>query len=239
VHTTRRVRLARNNTDARSMRHDDSHHRDMPIDLSSGDCLVRHGATEPLRPLANMRVVVVDADDRQLKQLLRALRLLGVDPVGATTCAQAIEIINQGVMGAILDLRLKPDDPSGGLTAGEYLREHHPHVPAILFTGSADPIVQSECRRLRLLYLLKPPPSISSLIDYLRENQPAIERKESGIQERVVAAHRRSSPKLDILRDELYAKTIVEVGGNLTKAAERLGVSRQAIQQYIGRKREG
>ena len=64
------------------------------------------------------------------------------------------------------------------------------------------------------------------------------ERRLSGVREHAETQHRRNSPTLDLLRDQLYTTTLADVGGNLTKAAERLGVSRQAIQQYVARKRE-
>lgn len=109
--------------------------------------------------------------------------MFGVDAVDATTREQAIAIIEQGITGVILGVRLERDD-YGGLALAAYLREQHADVPAILLMGHADPFVQLECKRLRLRYLIKPLLSIASVVDYLRKHPARPKRKHSGVREK-------------------------------------------------------
>ena len=303
---------------------------------------------------ATMRVLVLD--DQPDKGLLRVLRTMGAIPLVARTEEEAIVIINAGIDAAIVDMQLDPNWRYGGIAVIRYLREHLGlSVPVILFTGHLDQSAWAECEELNALYVVKPGPTIASLVDYLRENLPAAARTSSGVrasastdskdciavacevwQERydlsameavvleaaarggnrttiareiklspeTVKTHTRkliaktgdeslvgagarlvrealvtssmhqemgaqalpragdapdddgvqmtlgvhaqrfdhrtfeqTSTRIDLAREEAYAKAIAAASGNLTKAGQLLGVSRQAVQNFIARQR--
>jgi len=133
---------------------------------------------------ANMRVLVLD-DDPRLPQLLRALRSLGVDAIGAATRAEAIAIFDQGIAGAILDLRLQPNDLYGGLVVGEYIRARSAHVPVILHTGNGDADVLAACKRLGIMYIEKPA-VVAELVAILYSFRPPSKCGRSGVHVRTL-----------------------------------------------------
>ena len=225
---------------------------------------------------ATMRVLVLD--DKPDAALLRVLRTMGAVPLVARTEEEAIVIINGGIDAAIVDMQLEPNWRYGGITVIRYLREHlGDSVPVILFTGHLDAGAGAECEHLKARYVVKPGPTIASLVDYLRENLPAATRRRSGVRASATAskdpiastcarqeecnlsametvvleeaaragrpvleeATRGSQPytAIDLAREEAYAKAIAAAAGNLTQASRLLGVSRQAVQNFIARRR--
>ena len=120
---------------------------------------------------ATMRVLVLD--DKPDAALLRVLRTMGAVPLVARTEGEAIVIINAGIDAAIVHMQLEPNWRYGGITVIRYLREHlGGNVPVILFTGYLDESARTGCEQLNARYIVKPGPTIASLVDYLRENQP-------------------------------------------------------------------
>ena len=136
---------------------------------------------------ATMRVLVLD--DEPDKGLLRVLRIMGAVPLVARTEEEAIVIINAGIDAAIVDMQLEPNWRYGGITVIRYLRQHlGDSVPVILFTGHLDAGAGAECEKLKARYVVKPGPTIASLVDYLRENLPVATQRRSGVRASAAAS---------------------------------------------------
>ena len=215
-----------------------------------------------------MRVLVLD--DQPDVALLRVLRSTGAISLVARTEEEAIIIINAGIDAAIVDMQIEANWRYGGITVIRYLRERlGGNLPVILFTGHLDEGARRECEHLNARYVVKPGPTTGSLVDYLRENQPAPKRTHLGSERRtddedatpnahartsapaarrldlsnvvkIISAggpHARRSGLIDVAREKLYDEAIAQAAGNITKAGQLLGVSRQAVQNYLARRR--
>jgi len=199
-----------------------------------------------------MRVLVLEDDPLQISSFRRVFPFFGLELLAATTRLEALELVRTGIDAGIFDMRL-PEQPHGGLDAAAFARKLRPDVPLVLHSGHDEQQVRTECRRLNVFYVIKPAP-VQLLAEYLWLNLAA--RRYSGTREivdfaatcerrpameaRVLEEATRGSQTptaIDLAREEVYAKAITAAAGNLTQAGRLLGVSRQAVQNFIARRR--
>jgi DNA-binding response OmpR family regulator len=124
----------------------------------------------PLRPVA----LIVEDDDAIARTLTRMLALEGWSAVHAQTNAEAIALINEHAISAvILDLLLARGD--NGVEFLKWLRSSPQHAltPACIFTGLVDitpqdrhHIAQSGAR------LFPKPTGLASVLDYVKSAAP-------------------------------------------------------------------
>jgi DNA-binding NtrC family response regulator len=207
-----------------------------------------------------MRILFVEDDTSSHASMIRALGAFGLTVVAVATRAEANALIDKGgIDGLIIDLHLGEDDPRGGIRVVEHLRTRS-QAPVIVLTGQMAPEAKA-AERLGAHYQLKPPLTTRGLADYLREHQPEEVRTRSGVHASTGDAPDRSGTfveptleavagalasiegptpaKVERLKDLAYADALRAHGGNVTKAAHALGITRQAPQRWLSRARTG
>ena len=132
-------------------------------------------------------VLIIDDEDRLRQTLTRVLRSAGCQVSGAANGQEALQIIKTLPCDLVyLDIHL-PD--MNGLEILQALRQTHPDLPVILFTGHAS--LQSALEAIRLGaadYLVKPidPEVFVARTRVILEEQ-AIERRKRQLREQITA----------------------------------------------------
>lgn len=172
-----------------------------------------------------MRVLVLDGEPR-MPTLKPTLVARGITVLEPTSTDQARKVIDKGVDGAIVDLL----SDYGGLGLIEHIRaSHHRPVPVILLTSQLDVAARIAATRLNAQFVLKPPLTVTSLVDYLEVNRAA-QHLRSGIQE----ATRPTALQRTIATKD-YPAILRRHNDNISAAAREIGITRQALQNYLRR----
>jgi DNA-binding NtrC family response regulator len=112
-------------------------------------------ATAPATPVVcGATILVVDDEDLIRWSLSERLRAEGCTVLEAADGRQALERVTEDVDLAVLDYRLPDID---GLTLLRRLKEHHPHLLAMLLTAYATPETAVEAMEVGAFYLARKP----------------------------------------------------------------------------------
>lgn len=197
-----------------------------------------------------MRVLVLDRGV-QRRKLHNSFLAVGVDPIGATTCAAAASIVDAGIDAACINLELDGLERFAAFATVEYIRARDLTMPIVVHTRENNILVRAMCRRLDVRETTTPNLVVPEIVVYFAKGQnPSGVRDRAtfgeeltGTRARELAAGLLDAPiigaPIDVARDRLYDEAIARAQGNLTKAGRLLGVSRQAVQQHVARKRRG
>ncbi|UCH74061.1 MAG: response regulator [Rhodospirillales bacterium] len=116
-------------------------------------------------------ILVVEDEERVLKNVARSLTRAGFEVITAMTCESAWNVLKNSKIDAIcLDIGL-PD--GSGLDLLERLRQIEPDIPAIVISGVTQPEAESRAARLGVKHFLPKPFSLANLRDALDSCLPA------------------------------------------------------------------
>jgi two-component system response regulator RegA len=166
------------------------------------------------------RILLVDDDEVFRERLARALRSLGsevvtaADPVAAFEAAEAM-----APTAAILDLKL---GGASGLDALDRLVVRHPGIRIILLTGYGSIATAIEAVRKGAWDYLTKPADAEQILAAL--NAEPGERQ---------AMRRIQPPSLERLEWEHIQRVLHDHDGNISHAAEALGLHRRSLQRKL------
>lgn len=165
-----------------------------------------------------MNVLLLDDDVTMRSRLARSLARRGWCPYEAGSIGDACTLAeSHALQGACIDLRLAGES---GLDAVAMLR---PRISGrmVMLTGFGNiPSAMEATRRGIDEYLLKPQP-LERLIDALEGRSSPEHTQQS------------NAPTLDEFTWEYISDVLARHAGNITKAADALGIHRQSLQRML------
>jgi len=178
--------------------------------------------TEPLG--GGQELLVVDDDDSFRRQLARALRRRGFELHQAADYDEAMIIAREIPLDlAVIDLRMPGED---GLALLEDLLAEQPELEAVVLTGYGSiPTAVDAVRLGAINYLQKPADADDILAAFERGRKPP----------RSDADRDYRAPTLDRAEWEHIQRVLADCGGNISKAARRLGIHRRTLQRKLDR----
>lgn len=119
-----------------------------------------------------MRILVVEDEPSQQEALGIALTVSGYTVLPATDVQEALELIEDPLDAAILDVRLP--DPSGrnrdGLTVLSELRARQPNIPIAVFTGIPLSDAEEVLAQSHAVTVFYKPQTLDRIFDFLAEH---------------------------------------------------------------------
>jgi two-component system response regulator RegA len=168
------------------------------------------------------RVLVVDDDETLLSSLSRSLRRLDKTVVATTDPAQARRLAKAEKFDlAIVDLRL---GSVSGLDVVRDLKELQANLKIVVMSGYMNVAVAVEAVKAGAVDVLFKPFAVKDILD----------RAENGTRQEP-ELDLMSTPTLEEVQYEHCARVVADSGGNVSKAARRLGVHRQSLQRWLRR----
>ena len=169
-------------------------------------------------------ILLVDDDDRFRSRMARAFeeRDYEVQEAGSYDMALAIAS-NESTELAAVDLRMP------GKSGLELVRELHridPSTRIVVLTGYGSIATALEAVRLGATHYLTKPADADELI-------AAFDRAESNVPAREAVAT--ETPSLARVEWEHIQRVLTDCGGNITKAAEKLGIHRRSLQRKLSK----
>lgn len=179
-------------------------------------------------------VLVVDDDDKYRTQVAEYLRDEGFQIVEANSSADACALIRKRTVSlVVLDWDLHkadsgPEDSSTGLKILQTCREIDPLLPVVVMSGEPLLDVQTDSLTAGADCFLKKPFSLPLLTVHLRHWMARLKAEKNpftqlaaGVIETADAVNR------------AYTRAVVEKMGSASKAAPKLGLSRQTVASYL------
>jgi len=172
-------------------------------------------------------VLLVDDDDRFRSRMARAFEERGYETHQAEGYERAIEIASsESTEYAVVDLRM---DGKSGL---QVLRELHRIDPAtriVVLTGYGSIATALEAVRLGATHYLTKPADVDELLaSFHRDEQRGDDL--ASIQDTVA-----ETPSLARVEWEHIQRVLTDCDGNITKAAEKLGIHRRSLQRKLAK----
>ncbi len=170
-------------------------------------------------------VLLVDDDDRLRSRMARAFEERGYETHQADGYERAIEIASsESTEYAVVDLRMP------GKSGLEVVRELHRIDPAtkiVVLTGYGSIATALEAVRLGATHYLTKPADVDELLaSFHRDAQPDAERLRDAWAE---------TPSLARVEWEHIQRVLTDCDGNITKAAEKLGIHRRSLQRKLAK----
>lgn len=180
--------------------------------------------SEPIDLEAAEEILVVDDDETFRKQLARAFKRRGFEVHRAANYEEAMVIAAEIPMHlAVLDLRMPGED---GLTLLRDLLEQQPELEALVLTGYGSIATAVDAVRLGAVnYLQKPADADDILAAFERGHKPPLEEADRDY----------DAPSLERAEWEHIQRVLADCGGNISKAARRLGIHRRTLQRKLDR----
>ena len=164
-------------------------------------------------------ILILDDDEPFRLRLAQALKAREQETYDCATLVEARALIaKQPLTHAILDLRLSTES---GLDLIPELRQRE--VKVVMLTGYGSVVTALEAVRRGAANYLSKPVSIAAVEQALfgADLAPALE------------AARQRVPSLDEVEWEHIQRVLRDCDGNITHAAKRLGIHRQALQRKL------
>lgn len=172
----------------------------------------------------NPSILLVDDDDRFRSRTARAFEERGYEVQQAENYDTALAIAeNESTELAVVDLRMP------GKSGLELVRELHridPSTRIIVLTGYGSIATALEAVRLGARHYLTKPADVDELItafDRAPDTATAAE------------AVKAETPSLARVEWEHIQRVLTDCGGNITKAAEKLGIHRRSLQRKLSK----
>jgi len=172
-------------------------------------------------PPAGSSLLLVDDDERLRERLALALRERGFKVTARPGPPGAIAAMVSSVFQyAILDLRM----PGGsGLELLAWMSEHRPQVRVVVLTGYSSISTAVDAVRMGAVnYLQKPADADMILAAFARGQAPPL-----------VASVEYDPPSLARAEWEHINRVLDDCGGNISKAARKLGLHRRTLQRKL------
>jgi DNA-binding NtrC family response regulator len=179
-------------------------------------------------------VLLVDDDDVFRKHIAQHLRNNGFRIVEANSSSQACALIHESKPSlVVLDWDLhksnsSPDDPSTGLKILQTCHEIDPLLPVVVMSGAQGLAAQDDSIMAGADCFLRKTFGFELLSEHLRRWMGRVKAEKnpftqlsSGVIETVAGVNR------------AYTRAVVQMVGSASKAAPKLGLSRQTVASYL------
>jgi DNA-binding NtrC family response regulator len=179
------------------------------------------------------RILIVDDEALMRRMLTRVLQGRCEQVIQASSVAEAVAALGEGVDLVITDLRLEHES---GIDVARAAAKQHPAPPVIAMSGHADVADGVELGKAGVAaFLPKPflPEQVVDLLGRLKAPQPI---ELDAVVSRIVGT-RNMPDVLDAVRKSMVLEALARSGGNKAQAAQILGISRQHLQKILARGR--
>ncbi len=177
-----------------------------------------------MKPSAH--ILVVDDDATFTKYLVRAFADRGFSAVGASDHESAMQLVaDRAPEYAVIDLMLGADD---GLSLLRDVLRAAPDAQVVMLTGYGSIATAVKAVRLGAKDYLSKPANADDLLAAFRHGSDLFEPK---------ADDSTRSPTLADAEWEHIQRVLADCAGNITHAAERLGLHRRSLQRKLSRGR--
>lgn len=175
-------------------------------------------------------VLLVDDDERLRGRMARAFEERGYETEQAGCYEDAIAIATaESTELAVVDLRMP------GKSGLEVVRELHRIDPAtkiVVLTGYGSIATALEAVRLGATHYLTKPADVDEVIAAFHRDQPEAQGRDRSA---VADEETPRTPSLARVEWEHIQRVLTDCDGNITKAAERLGIHRRSLQRKLAK----
>ena len=173
-------------------------------------------------------VLLIDDDERLRSRMVRAFEERGYETHQADGYDAAVAIAGaESTEFAVVDLRMP------GKSGLEVVRELHridPSTKIVVLTGYGSIATALQAVRLGATHYLTKPADVDEVIEaFDRDNAEPAEGAE------VAADAEPQTPSLARVEWEHIQRVLTDCDGNITKAAERLGIHRRSLQRKLAK----
>lgn len=173
-------------------------------------------------------ILLVDDDERLRSRMARAFEERGYEAQQADGYDGAVAVAQQeSTEYAVVDLRMP------GKSGLEVVRELHRIDPAtkiVVLTGYGSIATALEAVRLGATHYLTKPADVDELIASFDRGDVATDPADTAAQSETP-----ETPSLARVEWEHIQRVLTDCGGNITKAAERLGIHRRSLQRKLSK----
>jgi two-component system response regulator RegA len=173
-------------------------------------------------------ILLVDDDERLRSRMARAFEERGYEAQQAEGYDDAIAIAeHESTEYAVVDLRMP------GKSGLEVVRELHRIDPAtrlVVLTGYGSIATALEAVRLGATHYLTKPADVDEVIASFERGDA-----EANADESVAEGETPETPSLARVEWEHIQRVLTDCGGNITKAAEKLGIHRRSLQRKLSK----
>jgi two-component system response regulator RegA len=165
------------------------------------------------------RILIVDDDTIYRERLARSFREAGYETATAGDTDSGVRVARDfSPQAAVLDLRM----PGDGLECLKRLIDEHPGIRAVILTGYGSIATAIEAVRAGAIDYLTKPADAEQILAVLfgsRSSTPECETYQP--------------PSLERLEWEHIQRVLHDHGGNISRAAEALGLHRRSLQRKL------
>jgi len=173
-------------------------------------------------------ILLVDDDERFRSRMARAFEERGYEAQQAEGYDGAIEIAeHESTEYAVVDLRMP------GKSGLEVVRELHRIDPAtkiVVLTGYGSIATALEAVRLGATHYLTKPADVDEVIASFDRGDT-----ETAVEAPAAEGGAPETPSLARVEWEHIQRVLTDCGGNITKAAEKLGIHRRSLQRKLSK----
>lgn len=173
-------------------------------------------------------ILLVDDDERLRSRMARAFAARGYEAQVADGYDAAIAIAGlESTEYAVVDLRMP------GKSGLEVVRELHridPATKVVVLTGYGSIATALEAIRLGATHYLTKPADVDEIIAAFERQRGEGEPKDGTESE-----GEPETPSLARVEWEHIQRVLIDCGGNITKASERLGIHRRSLQRKLSK----
>ena len=172
-------------------------------------------------------ILLVDDDERLRSRMARAFEVRGYEARQAEGYDEAVAAASaESTEYAVIDLRMPG---KSGLEVVRALRGIDPSTKIVVLTGYGSIATALEAVRLGATHYLTKPADVDEVIT-------AFERAQSVEGESTIREDEQSrTPSLARVEWEHIHRVLTDCDGNITKAAERLGIHRRSLQRKLAK----
>lgn len=169
-------------------------------------------------PFTPTKLLVVDDDELYRESLVRAFSRRNIETVGAHSLEAAVSAAKHlAPDAAVVDLKLGNDS---GLEVVRDLRTIHPELIIVVLTAYGTIATALEAIKLGAINYLTKPAQIEHILAAFNGTSPS---------PKTLAA----IPSAEQVEWDYINRTVNEYGGNVTRAAQALGLHRRSLQRKL------
>jgi two-component system response regulator RegA len=167
-------------------------------------------------------VLIVDDEETFRSRLERAFRDRGYETWSTASVDEAVALAQaESPDFAVVDLRVGRDS---GLTLVRKLHAHDPTTRIVMLTGYGSIATALDAVRSGAVHYLTKPAAMEEIIAaFDHDGLPAVEPPAHAV------------PSLDRVEREHIERVLADCGGNVTHAAELLGLHRRSLQRKLAK----
>jgi two-component system response regulator RegA len=177
---------------------------------------------------SNRSILLVDDDERFRSRMARAFEERGYEAQQADGHDAAIAIAeSESTEYAVVDLRMPG---KSGLEVVRELRRIDPATKIVVLTGYGSIATALEAVRLGATHYLTKPADVDEVIASFGRGDA-----EAAAEPPAVQGETPETPSLARVEWEHIQRVLTDCGGNITKAAEKLGIHRRSLQRKLSK----